>query len=274
MELLFYIAGAVAVIATLMVITRLNAVHALLYLIVSLLAVAVVFFTLGAPFVAALEVIIYAGAIMVLFVFVVMMLNLGRSAPSRRRSSWLTPGIWIGPALLALVLLARSCLRAATRGGSRRTWAPAVLEPKQVGHRAVRALSARRRTGLDAAAGGPGGRLSPRPPHTERKTEIQTWHRSRCEHGLILAGISVRAGAGRGAGAPEHDLHADVDRDHAQRRGPGLRRGRLRAGSSPTGRSCSSSSWPWRRRRLRWAWRWSAALSPLQDPGRGRDSAR
>ena len=46
-------------------------VHALLYLIVSLLAVAVVFYVIGAPFVAALEVIIYAGAIMVLFVFVV-----------------------------------------------------------------------------------------------------------------------------------------------------------------------------------------------------------
>ena len=53
--------------------------HALLYLIVSLLAVAVVFYTMGAPFVAALEVIIYAGAIMVLFVFVVMMLNLGEA---------------------------------------------------------------------------------------------------------------------------------------------------------------------------------------------------
>ena len=60
----------------------LNAVHALLYLIVSLLAVAVVFYVLGAPFVAALEVIIYAGAIMVLFVFVVMMLNLGEHAVS------------------------------------------------------------------------------------------------------------------------------------------------------------------------------------------------
>ena len=57
--------------------------HALLYLIVSLLAVALVFFTLGAPFVAALEVIIYAGAIMVLFVFVVMMLNLGARAVAR-----------------------------------------------------------------------------------------------------------------------------------------------------------------------------------------------
>ena len=61
-------------------ITRLNAVHALLYLVVSLLAVAMVFFILGAPFVAALEVIIYAGAIMVLFIFVMMMLNIGDRA--------------------------------------------------------------------------------------------------------------------------------------------------------------------------------------------------
>ena len=75
MEATFYLSAAVAVAATLMVVTRASAVHALLYLIVSLLAVAVVFFVLGAPFVAALEVIIYAGAVMVLFVFVIMMLN-------------------------------------------------------------------------------------------------------------------------------------------------------------------------------------------------------
>ena len=75
MELAFYIAGAVAVLSTILMLTRLNVVHALLYLIVSLLAVAVVFYVLGAPFVAALEVIIYAGAIMVLFVFVVMMMT-------------------------------------------------------------------------------------------------------------------------------------------------------------------------------------------------------
>ena len=80
MEVAFYIAAIVAIVSTVLTITRLNAVHALLYLIVSLLAVAVVFYTMGAPFVAALEVIIYAGAIMVLFVFVVMMLNLGKRA--------------------------------------------------------------------------------------------------------------------------------------------------------------------------------------------------
>ena len=76
-NLVFYISGAVALAATLMVVTRTNAVHAALYLLVSLLAVALVFFSLGAPFVAALEIVVYAGAIMVLFVFVIMMLNIG-----------------------------------------------------------------------------------------------------------------------------------------------------------------------------------------------------
>jgi len=100
----FYISGAIAILATLMVITRANAIHALLYLIVSLFAIAVTFFVLGAPFVAALEIIIYAGAIMVLFVFVVMLLNLGEAAAKQERE-WLNPGMWIGPALLALALL-------------------------------------------------------------------------------------------------------------------------------------------------------------------------
>ena len=95
MESLFYIAALVGVVSTGMVITRLNAVHALLYLIVSLLAVALIFLLLGAPFVAALEVIIYAGAIMVLFLFVIMLLNLQRDVDdglhhaARRLFGWL-----------------------------------------------------------------------------------------------------------------------------------------------------------------------------------------
>ena len=105
MEATFYLSAAVAVVATLMVVTRTNAVHALLYLIVSLLAVAVVFFVLGAPFVAALEVIIYAGAVMVLFVFVIMMLNLGTAAAVKERE-WLSPGMWVGPTVLSALLLA------------------------------------------------------------------------------------------------------------------------------------------------------------------------
>lgn len=101
----FYLAAAVAVIATVLTITRSNAVHALLYLVVSLLAVAVVFYTLGAPFAAALEVIVYAGAIIVLFVFVVMMLNLGE-APAGEERRWIAPHAWIGPAVLSALLAA------------------------------------------------------------------------------------------------------------------------------------------------------------------------
>src|SRR5947207_3274705 len=93
---IFYISAALAIVATLMMLTRLNVVHALLYLIVSLLALSVVFYTLGAPFIAALEIIIYAGAIMVLFVFVVMMLNLGERAAAIE-SSWLNVRMWVGP---------------------------------------------------------------------------------------------------------------------------------------------------------------------------------
>ncbi len=88
-----------------MVIIKKNAVHALLYLIVSLLAVALIFFSLGATFAAALEVIIYAGAIMVLFVFVIMMLNLGSQA-ARQESEWLRPGVWTGPSILVVILAA------------------------------------------------------------------------------------------------------------------------------------------------------------------------
>ena len=104
MTVVFYVSAIIAVISTLMVITRLNAVHALIYLIISLLAVAVIFYTQGAPFAAALEIIIYAGAIMVLFVFVVMMLNLGPVTIEQERR-WLQPKMWLGPTVLAAVLL-------------------------------------------------------------------------------------------------------------------------------------------------------------------------
>jgi len=126
----FYVAAVVAIISTLMVITRKNVVHALLYLIVSLLSVAVVFFILGAPFVAALEVIIYAGAIMVLFVFVIMMLNLGPQS-TQQESEWLTPGIWVGPTVMTLILAGE--LGYVFALGQGRSAALGAVTPKQVG---------------------------------------------------------------------------------------------------------------------------------------------
>lgn len=104
MSVLFYGSAIIAILSTLLVITRTNIVHALLYFIVSLLSVAVIFYTLGAPFAAALEVIVYAGAIMVMFLFVVMMLNLGKVTQEQERQ-WLTPGMWIWPSVMAIILL-------------------------------------------------------------------------------------------------------------------------------------------------------------------------
>jgi len=130
MTLLFYLAGAVAIVATLLAITRRHAVHALLYLIVSLLAVAATFYALGAPFVAALEIMVYAGAIMVLFVFVVMMLNISDHAMEVERG-WLKPRNWFGPAILAAVLLAEVIVCIATSPAS--SSITGAVAPKQVG---------------------------------------------------------------------------------------------------------------------------------------------
>ena len=103
MVLAFYVSAVIAILATLMVISNHNPMHALLKLIISLVAVAIIFFTFGASFAGAMQVIVYAGAIMVLFVFVVMMLNLGSAQKQERE--WLRPSIWIVPALLSALLL-------------------------------------------------------------------------------------------------------------------------------------------------------------------------
>jgi NADH-quinone oxidoreductase subunit J len=129
MEVLFYIAACIALLATGLALTRANASHALIYLIVSLLAVAVVFFLMGAPFAAALEIVIYAGAIMVLFVFVIMMLNVGEEGLARERE-WLQGRNWIVPGTMAALLLLELML--ALRHAPATTSGVAV-SPKEVG---------------------------------------------------------------------------------------------------------------------------------------------
>ncbi|MBI4557516.1 MAG: NADH-quinone oxidoreductase subunit J [Candidatus Hydrogenedentes bacterium] len=129
MTAVFYVASLIAIVATGMVITRFNAVHSLLYLIVSLMAVALVFVALGAYLAAVLEIIIYAGAIMVLFIFVVMMLNQGPES-TRQERLWLTGRMWVGPGLLALILSAE--LIYALGSNSAHLSKGAVAEPKDV----------------------------------------------------------------------------------------------------------------------------------------------
>ncbi|PLX86206.1 MAG: NADH-quinone oxidoreductase subunit J [Desulfuromonas sp.] len=100
---LFYLLGLVTVIATLLAITRRNPVHAVIYLVNSFFALALLFYLLGAPLVAAWEVIIYAGAIMVLFLFIIMMLELAPTPEADRMGpTWWQ---WLPVLLLALALV-------------------------------------------------------------------------------------------------------------------------------------------------------------------------
>jgi NADH-quinone oxidoreductase subunit J len=119
-RIIFYILSAVTVIGTLCAITARQAVRAIVYLVTSFFALALIFYLLGAPFVAALEVIIYAGAIMVLFLFVIMMVELAspEKLPKPTLSDW-----WPALALVLVVVASLTVLVAGSappvsRGGS------------------------------------------------------------------------------------------------------------------------------------------------------------
>ncbi len=131
MNAVFYAAAGVTLLTTVLAITRANPVHALLYFVISLLGMGVIYFTMGAPFAAALQVIVYAGAIMVLFLFVVMMLSIDKAAV-RRETEWMARPVWVVPVFLVAVmgaLLARIFLHGATSGVAR------VVTPQEVGLR-------------------------------------------------------------------------------------------------------------------------------------------
>ncbi len=101
MAVTFYIAALVAIVAALSVVLQRTPVYSALSLIVVLCSLAVMYLLLNAPFIAVLQVIIYAGAIMVLFVLVIMLLNAGREEPSDRSQL----AHWLGGPLLAIFLV-------------------------------------------------------------------------------------------------------------------------------------------------------------------------
>jgi len=103
MAIAFYLSSLVAILATARLISTRKPIHAFLYMVISLLAVAMIFFAIGAAFAAALEMIVYAGAIMILFVFAVMMLNLGDET-TQQEQEWIQLKYWIGPVLLTTIL--------------------------------------------------------------------------------------------------------------------------------------------------------------------------
>jgi NADH-quinone oxidoreductase subunit J len=100
--LVFLVIGTIAVASSILVVAMRNPVHSALFLLLTFLCVAVLFVIKGAEFVAAVQVLVYAGGIMVLFLFVVMLINV-RHLPDEKvlTGSW-AAGIAVGVALLII----------------------------------------------------------------------------------------------------------------------------------------------------------------------------
>ncbi len=127
LRLIFYVLAAVIAVATFLAVTRRNLVHAIVYLIQSFFATAVLFYLLGAPLLAALEVIIYAGAIMVLFLFIVMTVMGGAARAGHRYRQWVLPSI------LGLVSLGAAAFLIFSAPAARTGLVPATVHPAVFG---------------------------------------------------------------------------------------------------------------------------------------------
>lgn len=102
LSLIFYILALLILVSTALAVTRRNMVHAVLYLVLSFFGTAMLFYLLGAPFLAALEIIIYAGAIMVLFLFLIMMIRLKQMPGMFFPAGQLLPAIVISAGFLVV----------------------------------------------------------------------------------------------------------------------------------------------------------------------------
>lgn len=126
--IIFYILAAVILVTTGIAITRRNLVHAVVYLVFSFFGSAMLFYLFGAPLLAVLEVIIYAGAIMILFLFIIMMIRVEASEerlfPLRQ---------WLPIALVGVVYLIIGAVIVSSALGSQVTLRIALTRPKAFG---------------------------------------------------------------------------------------------------------------------------------------------
>lgn len=97
---IFYFLSFVAVLSALMVVLAKNPVHSVLYLILTFFAIAGHYILLNAQFLAVVHVIVYAGAIMVLFLFVIMLLNLNEETEPKKSNLLKATGVIAGGSLL------------------------------------------------------------------------------------------------------------------------------------------------------------------------------
>ncbi|MFQ5670696.1 MAG: NADH-quinone oxidoreductase subunit J [Acidobacteriota bacterium] len=103
MTLIFYLLALVTVVSAMMVVSRPNAVHSAMWLVLTFLAVAGLFILQGAEFLAAVQVLVYAGGIMVLFLFVIMLVNIEKAAGFVRSRVRLAAAIVLSVLLVATV---------------------------------------------------------------------------------------------------------------------------------------------------------------------------
>ncbi|MBI2214290.1 MAG: NADH-quinone oxidoreductase subunit J [Acidobacteria bacterium] len=119
---LFVIVGAIAVASSILVVSMRNPVHSALFLLLTFLCVAILFVSMGAEFVGAVQVLVYAGGIMVLFLFVVMLINVKALPKEKVFTATSMMGVLMGVLLFIIlaIILASG------------TWAPAVNAPENL----------------------------------------------------------------------------------------------------------------------------------------------
>ena len=123
--LVFYFFAALAVVGAVMMVTRKNAVHSAVYLVLTFVAVAAIYVLLDAEFLFAVQILVYAGGILVLFLFVIMLVNL--EEPRRYSGGRLHLGLSTALTLLLFGMLATVFVKEAPQ-------APAAVAPMAEGN--------------------------------------------------------------------------------------------------------------------------------------------
>jgi len=127
-SIIFYVLAAIILITTGIAITRRNLVHAVVYLVFSFFGSAMMFYLFGAPLLAVLEVIIYAGAIMILFLFIIMMVNVEAS-----QERMFPIKQWLPIAMIGILYLIIGAVIVTSAPGTDVTLEIALAEPKAFG---------------------------------------------------------------------------------------------------------------------------------------------
>ena len=244
-DMLFYLFAAVAVGASLLVIAQRNPIYSVLLLIASFGALSGLYVLLDAPFVAVIQIIVYAGAIMVLFLFVVMLLNAPqedtevRRAPSHPLLRQRADAVRRGCSPLALAAELVWALTRGRRVGRVRRRDRSTRSPPSAGRCSPTTRSPFEVTSvlILVAMVGAVRAGAPREPAASQATVDAD-----AQPLPAAVGDAVRHRHGRRVPPAQPDHDPAVDRDHAERGEPDVRRVRPRARHRPTARSSCSSS--------------------------------